>query len=102
METSLKAIGLITLLAAVAAAAGCATNSGVVPMGKGIYTITAQAATGFSGLGDLKANALRQAAAHCNAQGGKDFQLVDVQETKPPYLLGNYPRVDLQFRCVDK
>lgn len=80
----------------------CATNSGVVPMGQGIYTITAQAATGFSGLGDLKADALRQAAAHCTSQGGKDFQVIETHETKPPYLLGNYPRVDLQFRCTDK
>jgi hypothetical protein len=81
------------------ALAGCASNSGIVPAGQGTYNITAQAATGFGGLGDLKADALRQAAAHC---GTKDLQVVRYDETKPPYAFGNYPRVDLTFRCADK
>lgn len=75
---------------------GCASNSGVVPAGNGEHSITAQAATGFSGIGDLKADALRQAATHCKPA---DFEVVEYRETKPPYVLGNYPRVDLRFRC---
>lgn len=85
-------------LASLALVAGCATNSGVVPAGSGEHSITAQAATGFSGIGDLKADALKQADAHCRA-AGKDFEVVEYRETKPPYVLGNYPRVDLRFRC---
>lgn len=91
------------VLAACSAAlllAGCASNSGVVPGGQGTYSITAQAATGFGGLGDLKADALRTAAAHC-AGSSKDFEVIEMRETKPPYALGNYPRIDLRFRCSE-
>lgn len=78
---------------------GCASNSGIVPAGQGTFSITAQNATGFGGLGDLKADTLRQAAAHCSP---KDFQILTANETKAPYAFGNYPRVDLTFRCAEK
>ncbi|KAB7770602.1 hypothetical protein CKY51_04435 [Xanthomonas maliensis] len=77
----------------------CASDSGVVQTGKDTYIITKQAATGFSGLGNLKSDAMREAYAQCS-KNGKSVQVVDSQETKPPYLLGNYPRVDITFRCV--
>lgn len=83
----------------VAALAGCATNSGVVPAGNGEHNITAQAATGFSGIGDLKADALKQADAHCKTAGASTFEVIDYRETKPPFIFGNFPRVDLRFRC---
>lgn len=84
---------------AVLLVAGCASSSGVVPMGRGLLSITKQQGTGFPGLGNLKAEVYQEAAAHCSVQK-KDFEVVDYSETKPPYILGNYPRVDLSFRCV--
>lgn len=68
-------------------------------MGRGLLSITKQQATGFPGLGNLKAEAYQEAAAHCGMQK-KDFEVVGYEETKGPYILGNYPRVDLSFRCV--
>ncbi len=83
----------------VALVGGCATNSAVVPMGSGTMLITKQAATGFPGLGNLKVDALQEAGAHCAGQS-KELQVTNVSESKPPFVLGNYPRVEVQFRCV--
>jgi hypothetical protein len=79
---------------------GCAANSGIVPMGASTFMVSKQAATGFGGMGNLKAQVLQQAQAHC-AEAGRDFEVVSITESKPPYIFANYPRADLQFRCVD-
>ena len=91
---SLALVGLAMLLIS-----ACASDSGVVKTGNDTYMITKQAATGFSGLGNLKSDAMKEAYAQCS-KTGKSVQVVDSRETKPPYLLGNYPRVDITFRCV--
>ena len=87
-------------LALAAIIAGCAAHSGIAPAGDGKYVVTKQAATGFPGQGNLKADALREAAEHCKAQGAHDFTVVEMVEAQPPFLLGKYPRVDLTFRCT--
>jgi hypothetical protein len=94
----MKSSRLFLVMAAVFLA-GCASNSGVVPMGRGLLSITKQQATGFPGLGNLKAEVYREASAYCALQK-QDFEVVSYDETKPPYIFGNYPRVDLSFRCV--
>jgi hypothetical protein len=78
--------------------AGCAVNTGVVNMGQGTYMIERQAATGFPGLGNLKAEAIAEAGAFCAQQGG-NFAVVQTTETQPPYVMGNYPRVSVTFTC---
>jgi hypothetical protein len=78
--------------------AGCASNTGVVPIGGGSYLLAKQQATGFPGLGNLKAEAIAEGSAYCVSHS-RDFELVSATETKPPYILGNYPRVEIQFRC---
>lgn len=79
---------------------GCAEKSGVYPSGKNTYTISNQAATGFSGLQDIKSEAYEEASLFCK-QKNQDFEVVNVESTQPPYILGNYPRVDLQFKCIE-
>lgn len=88
----LISVSLVCLLGA------CAANTGVVSMGQGTYLIEKQAATGFTGLGNLKAEAIAEAGAYCTQQGG-NFQVVSTTETQPPYVMGNYPRVSVTFRC---
>jgi hypothetical protein len=88
----------LIILAAAVLAAGCAAQSGVVDMGAGNYFVSRQAATGFPGMGNLRAEALREAADTCRAQN-KAIAIVEEHQTQPPYLLGNYPRIDLTFRC---
>lgn len=60
--------------------------------------ITKQASTGFSGLGNMKAEVMQEASDHCKRNGG-DFVVTHYEETKAPYALGNYPKVELHFRC---
>lgn len=90
----MKALPLVMLLLT-----GCAANSGVVPMGQGVYTVSRQAATGFSGSGTLKADAAREADAYCKSQG-KSLEVIEVKEAPPPYILGNFPKADVSFKCV--
>ena len=93
----MKSFLVATLFAVVAV--GCASNSGVVQMGSDTYFISKQAATGFTGLGSLRGEAMQEAYAQCS-KSGKAVQVTDTQDSKPPYLLGNFPRVDITFRCV--
>jgi hypothetical protein len=79
--------------------AGCASNSGVVPIGKDTYMVSRQAASGFPGSGNLKADALREANQYC-ASLNKSLQVVSTQEAQPPYILGNFPKAEVQFMCV--
>jgi len=80
--------------------AGCAENSGVVKIGPNAYMVTRQAATGFTGEGTLTADAVRQANVYC-AQEAKVVQVTHTQEAQPPYILGNFPRTEVDFMCVD-
>jgi len=77
----------------------CASYTGIVPMGKDTYMIAKQAATGFPGLGNMKAEIISEASRYCIGLG-KELQIVSVQETQPPYVLGNYPRSEIQFMCL--
>lgn len=86
-------------LAASIMLAGCASHTGVTPNGRGGYLIAKQAATGFPGLGNLKAEAMSEADEYCRGQG-RTFQIVSAKETQPPYVMGNYPRTEIEFQCV--
>lgn len=78
---------------------GCAVNSGVVAMGQDTYLVSRQAATGFSGMANLKVEAIGEASQFCGAQG-RSLQVVRETDAQPPYILGNYPKTEIQFRCV--
>ena len=80
--------------------AGCASNSGVVPIGSDTYMVSRQAATGFSGSGTLKAEAFREANEFCLSQK-KKMQVVSTAEAQPPYILANFPKAEIQFMCLD-
>lgn len=80
-----KAIPLAALILA-----GCASNSGITPIGKDTYMVSRQAATGFSGSGTLKAEAFQEANAYCE-KAGKNLQVVSTQEAQPPYAHDGRP-----------
>lgn len=89
----------IVLILVMAALVGCAANSGIVAMGTDTYFVSRQAATGFSGMGTLKAEAIGEAGQFCSAKG-RTVQVVTENDAKPPFILGNYPKTELQFKCV--
>lgn len=86
-------------LALVVLLAGCASNSGIIPIGKDTYMVSRQAATGFSGSGTLKAEAFQEANGYCLAQG-KNLQVVNTNEATPPFVFGNFPKAEVQFMCL--
>lgn len=49
--------------------AGCATASGVVSISPNTYVVSRQAATGFSGMGNLRVRALQEAGQTCTRMG---------------------------------
>lgn len=91
---------IIYLLAVAVMIGGCAINSGVVSMGQDTFMVSRQAATGFSGSGKLKAKALQEASKFCENQG-KCLQVIHVSETRPPYILTNFPKAEVHFMCLD-
>lgn len=80
---------------------GCASTSSVAPIGPDTFMVSRQAATGFSGLGTLKADAFQEANKYCVGQN-KHIRVVNTNESSPPYVLGNFPRVEIQFMCLEK
>ena len=90
---------LLLIAATALTLTACATHSGVVDTGGGSYFVSRQAATGMNGMSSLRADALTEAAAVCRPQG-KSVEVVSERQTDPPYVLGNYPRIDLTFRCA--
>jgi len=79
--------------------AGCATSSGVVTIGPDTFMMSKQAGSGFGGQGTLKADLFREGGAYCASQG-KVLQVVNTSENAGPYILGNYPRAEIQFMCL--
>lgn len=78
---------------------GCATNSGIVDLGNGTYMIAKQAATGFHGIGNIKAEAVQEGVKKCGSDG-KSLKIISSVDSQPPYILGNFPRTELVFECL--
>ncbi len=79
---------------------GCGHYSGVVSIGPGIYKITRQAGTGFVGSSGLKDANLLEAGEFC-AGKGKSLKVIRAGGSHPPYIFGNFPRSEIQFKCVN-
>ena len=90
---------LITCAAVALLLCGCAKNSGIIPTGADTYMVSRQAATGFSGMSTLKADAMKEASDFCSAKG-MDLEVISTEDAEPPYILGNFPKTEVQFRCV--
>ena len=95
----MQKIILVASVIATFGLAGCAANPGVAKISENTFMVSRQAASGFSGLGSLKVKALKEAEQHCNGMG-KSIQLLSTNDSMPPYVLGNFPRTEIQFSCV--
>jgi hypothetical protein len=65
------------------------------------YRIFHQGATGFVPLQAVRASAEERATDFC-ARKGKTLNEVREIRATPPYVLGNFPRVEIVFECVEK
>ena len=67
-------------------------------MGNEQFFISKQAATGFTGLGNLKAEAIKEGTQFCNAME-KEFELIAQDQSDGMHVLANFPRVEITFIC---
>lgn len=89
-----------TLLLVALILSGCATNnSGVISTGADTYFVSRQAGSALRGMANLKAEAIGEASAFCGSKG-KSLQVLSQKDAEPPFILGNYPKTELQFKCV--
>ena len=79
---------------------GCATTStGPISAGADTFVISRQAGAFPSGKEPLLAEALAEANAKCESLG-KKLNLVSTTENSGPYILGNYPKATVIFKCT--
>ncbi len=65
------------------------------------YRVFEQGATGFVSLQSVRETAEQRANEFCARQGGVPKTLTE-HTSKPPHILGNFPRVELVFICTPK
>ena len=65
------------------------------------YRIFRQAATGFVSLQTVRENAEHASITFCERKNKAMHGLTETA-AKPPYILGNFPRIELVFECVEK
>jgi hypothetical protein len=89
---------VVLIAAAVVVLSGCATpNTGVVPIGNGVYMHSKFGSmVTFSG-GQVKAELFQEAAAFCAKQGKK---LIPGDSFSKDSGVGTYASAEIQFRCA--
>jgi hypothetical protein len=88
-----------TTLLAVAAllAAGCASKTGIVPIGDGIYMSSMQDySLNYHG-GKVKAELYREAGEFCAKQGKRSVPVDDTSRDAAAFT--NYASAEVKFRC---
>ena len=79
--------------------AGCATSTGVIPMGQNTYMVSNRSMAPGASLGAAKAAVLVEAKDFCQSKGN-DFKTLNT--TDVPRSFGQMPEAAIQFECVPK
>lgn len=87
---------LALIVLATAALAGCASPTGIVPIGDGLYMSSKLGGTFTFDGGETKAELYREAAAFCSKQSKG---VIPVNSTSQNSGLGTYASAEIQFRC---
>jgi glutathione S-transferase len=77
----------------------CAIDTGIVPLTNHTFSLSKQAATGFSGIDGVRESVRQEASQFC-ANLQKTLKVISSYETQPPYIFGNFPKADITFACV--
>ncbi len=80
--------------------AGCATSSGVTPLGVDTYLISRNGAGFWSSTAQIKAEALKDANAYC-AENRKTMQIVHTSQHEASGRPGDFPGAEIQFMCLN-
>lgn len=68
--------------------------------GAELYRAFYQGGSGFVSLSSVRETVEEMAAKHC-ARQGRTSRPIQETMSKPPYILGNFPRVEWLFECTD-
>jgi len=66
-----------------------------------IYRIFQQASSGFTSIGKLRAAAEERINKFASQQG-KSYIILGEKTSKPPYIIGNFPKIEMVFVLIDK
>ena len=81
---------------------GCATTTtGPTPVGDNKYVMSRQEGAFPSGDEPLLQEVLEQADRFCKSLNRK-LELLESRENPGPYILGNYPKATITFKCVEQ
>jgi len=69
--------------------------------GQEAFRVYERAATGFVSIGVVREELEERARRYCDDEG-KAYKVVGHAQSNPPYILGNFPRMELVFVCNDK
>ena len=69
--------------------------------GNEAYRVFIQGATGFVSMQSVRDDAEQRAKEFCDRKG-KAMESIRETTATPPYILGNFPRVEIVFDCVDR
>lgn len=79
---------------------GCATTTtGPTPSGKNQYIMSRQEGAFPSGSEPLLQEVLLQANKFCQSTN-KNLEILDTHENQGPFILGNYPKATIRFKCL--
>ena len=67
--------------------------------GVGTHRIFHQGATGFTPVSAVRRSAMERVVEFCGYKGQEPY-LVEETTSKPPHILGNWPRIEIVFSCV--
>ena len=66
-----------------------------------IYQVYQRATSGFTSINSLREEVEERANTFCERQG-KGMLVLGEKTSHPPYILGNFPRIEVVFAAVDK
>jgi len=70
-------------------------------LGAEIYRVFQQGSTGFVSIQSLRSETEEMATRSCDRKG-KSMRGITETAAKPPFMFGNFPRVELVLECADK
>src|ERR1700675_4665882 len=73
--------------------------TGTATPGSESYRVFIQGATGFVSIQSVRDDAEQRAKDFCGRKG-KQWESLSETVSTPPYVLGNFPRVEIVFDCV--
>lgn len=65
------------------------------------FRVFEQSATGYGSIPEARDQAMPKAIEFCRAMG-KETKVLKEQTSVPPHILGNFPRIEITFVCVDQ